>query len=246
VSTAKLALASAILLAALAPASAQSIHTWVSGTGDDVNPCTRTAPCKTFAGTVSKTATGGLVSVIEPGGFGQATLMRGINIVADGAAASVLSTTNGITVSAGPSDDVVLSGLTILGLSAAQIGIRVVSGRSVTIRDCVIRGFQTAGISVEGAVNVFVSNCTVSGNGSGALAKAGKLFLSRVDLANNAGSGTRADGAGAAIELNASTVTNNAGAAFDSVNGGTITTFGNNAVFGNNPDGKPTQQLPLL
>src|SRR5947209_1242304 len=32
------------------PAHAQATRTWVSGVGDDVNPCSRTAPCKTFAG----------------------------------------------------------------------------------------------------------------------------------------------------------------------------------------------------
>src|SRR5436189_2729529 len=89
---------------------AQASRTWVSGTGDDANPCTRTAQCKTFAGAVSKTATGGLISLSDPGSFGQVTLMRGMSIVADGAAASVLSTTHGLTISAGPSADGVLSG----------------------------------------------------------------------------------------------------------------------------------------
>ena len=36
-------------------AQAQATRTWVSGVGDDVNPCSRTAPCKTFAGAISKT-----------------------------------------------------------------------------------------------------------------------------------------------------------------------------------------------
>jgi len=39
-----------------ATAQAQATRTWVSGVGDDVNPCSRTAPCKTFAGAISKTA----------------------------------------------------------------------------------------------------------------------------------------------------------------------------------------------
>ena len=45
-------------LLASAPAHAQATRTWVSGVGDDVNPCSRTAPCKTFAGAISKTAAG--------------------------------------------------------------------------------------------------------------------------------------------------------------------------------------------
>src|SRR5438477_3797204 len=49
-------------------AFAQATRTWVSGVGDDVNPCSRTAPCKTFAGAISKTAGGGEIDVLDPGG----------------------------------------------------------------------------------------------------------------------------------------------------------------------------------
>jgi hypothetical protein len=51
-------------------AFAQAARTWVSGVGNDANPCSRTAPCKTFAGAISKTATGGEISVLDPGGYG--------------------------------------------------------------------------------------------------------------------------------------------------------------------------------
>ena len=45
----------AVCLVAL-PAHAQATRTWVSGVGNDADPCSRTAPCKTFAGAISKTA----------------------------------------------------------------------------------------------------------------------------------------------------------------------------------------------
>jgi hypothetical protein len=61
-------------------AQAQATRTWVSGVGDDVNPCSRTAPCKTFAGAISKTATGGEISVLDPGGFGAVTITKAITI----------------------------------------------------------------------------------------------------------------------------------------------------------------------
>jgi len=233
--------------AALLPLSAhaQSIHTWVSGVGDDANPCSRTAPCRTFMGVSSKTGVGGLISVIDPGGFGAISIGRSLSIVADPATATVTvsGNANAVTISAGASDDVVLSGLTLQGSGGAQIGIRVVSARSVTIRNCNISGFQSAGIAVEGNVKVFVSDCTVSGNAAGVLAKAGATVLNRIAVVQNAGSGVRADGSGAAITVNAVTVVNNRGTGFDAANGGTIASFANNAVNGNSPDGRPTKGL---
>src|SRR6059036_2342289 len=61
-------------------AQAQATRTWVSGVGDDVNPCSRTAPCKTFAGAISKTATGGEIDCLDPGGFGAVTITKSITI----------------------------------------------------------------------------------------------------------------------------------------------------------------------
>src|ERR1700758_2043944 len=81
-------------------AHAQATRTWVSGVGDDANPCSRTAPCKTFAGTISKTATGGEINVLDPGGFGVLTITKAISIIADSVEAGVLASgTNGIVVS---------------------------------------------------------------------------------------------------------------------------------------------------
>src|SRR5215207_2790332 len=95
----------AILALALliAPAAyAQATRTWVSGVGDDVNPCSRTAPCKTFAGAISKTAAGGEISVLDPGGFGAVTITKAITINGEGTLAGVLSAgTNGIVVNDG-------------------------------------------------------------------------------------------------------------------------------------------------
>src|ERR1700748_3413091 len=90
------------------PANAQATRTWVSGVGDDVNPCSRTAPCKTFAGAISKTAAGGEISTLDPGGFGTVTITKSISITNDGAgeAGILASGTNGINVVAGPTDAV--------------------------------------------------------------------------------------------------------------------------------------------
>src|SRR5438552_16051806 len=72
-------------------ANAQATRTWVSGVGDDVNPCSRTAPCKTFAGAISKTASPGIINCLDPGGFGAVTITKSINIDSTGTFGSVLS-----------------------------------------------------------------------------------------------------------------------------------------------------------
>src|ERR1700682_4953716 len=107
------ALIGAIALALLAvPANAQATRTWVSGVGDDANPCSRTAPCKTFAGAISKTQAGGEINVLDPGGFGGVTITKSITISSEGFEAGVLvSGTNAIIVNAGANDVIILRGL---------------------------------------------------------------------------------------------------------------------------------------
>src|ERR1700694_4396294 len=86
-------------LFASAPAHAQATRTWVSGVGDDVNPCSRTAPCKTFAGAISKTADSGEINCLDSGGFGTVTITKSISIVCDGVVGGVLAAlTNGINI----------------------------------------------------------------------------------------------------------------------------------------------------
>ena len=84
-------------------AQGQALRTWVSGVGDDANPCSRTAPCKTFAGAISKTAAAGEISVLDPGGFGAVTITKAITINGEGTLAGILNAgTNGIVINAPP------------------------------------------------------------------------------------------------------------------------------------------------
>src|SRR2546423_15664508 len=120
ISTRRIAkLAPAVVLVALAlPSSAfgQATRTWVSGVGDDANPCSRTAPCKTFAGAISKTAAKGEINVIDPGGFGGVTITKAITIDGYGSEAGVLvSGTNAIVVNAGAPDPVTLRDIAVNG-----------------------------------------------------------------------------------------------------------------------------------
>src|SRR5262249_961421 len=102
------------ILAFASLAQAQATRTWVSGVGDDANPCSRTAPCKTFAGSISKTATGGYIDCLDPGGFGAVTITKSITIQCDEEIGHVLvSGTNAIVVSVGAGSAVTLRGLSL-------------------------------------------------------------------------------------------------------------------------------------
>ena len=128
----------AVVFLALLPSAAfgQATRTWVSGVGDDANPCSRTAPCKTFAGAISKTAAKGEINVIDPGGFGAVTITKSIHIRARGNTAGVLVTGGtAINVSAGATDRVTLTGLDINGSDTATTGVKINSGKSVRIED---------------------------------------------------------------------------------------------------------------
>src|ERR1700761_5485057 len=135
-----LQLSVALLLVAvfqMTPAHAQASRTWVSGVGDDVNPCSRTAPCKTFAGAISKTVVNGEIDCLDPGGFGAVTITKAITIRCDGPSNGGISVaaTNAVTINAGATDAVVLSGLELQGLSPALTaglnGINFLSGGSL-------------------------------------------------------------------------------------------------------------------
>jgi hypothetical protein len=138
---------------AAAPANAQATRTWVSGVGDDANPCSRTAPCKTFAGAISKTAPAGEINVLDPGGFGGVTITKSITISSEGFEAGVLvSGTNGININAQPADQIVLSGLDIEGLGTGLDGIKVFSAGAVYILKCKIHHFTGNGINMNSNV----------------------------------------------------------------------------------------------
>src|SRR5437762_11544993 len=138
-----------VTLAFSSLADAQATRTWVSGVGDDANPCSRTAPCKTFAGAISKTAASGEINCLDPGGFGAVTITKAMTIACEGVTAGVLAAgTNGIIVNAGVNDNVTLRGLDINGLGTGINGIRFLAGKALIVDNCQIYGFTTHGIDV--------------------------------------------------------------------------------------------------
>jgi hypothetical protein len=152
-----------------APAQAQATRTWVSGVGDDANPCSRTAPCKTFAGAISKTAPGGEIDALDPGGFGALTITKSITIDGGGGqVASVLvAGTNGFVISAGATDVVIIKNIRLQGLlgggnaNAGTNAIRFINGLKLIVENCEIYGFLNNGIDIA---NPTASNFTAINN----------------------------------------------------------------------------------
>jgi hypothetical protein len=170
-------LSPALILIALAmpsSASAQATRTWVSGVGDDANPCSRTAPCKTFAGAISKTAAGGEINCLDPGGFGGVTITKSLTIKCAYTEGGVLvAQTNAIVINAAATDKVTLVGLDIngigVGAQTSLTGVKVLSAARVNIFNTEIYRFQ-AGIAVvptSAQTRVIVRGSHIHDNGIG-------------------------------------------------------------------------------
>jgi hypothetical protein len=213
------------------PAHAQATRTWVSGVGDDANPCSRTAPCKTFAGAISKTATGGEINCLDPGGFGGVTIGKALTIRCEVEAGVLVSGTNAIIVN-GPNTatKVVLEGLDIEGLGTGLNGVRILSGR-VTIKRSTIRNFIQSGVSVDGPsgnrvyiVDSLILNNAIGVNITGAAgSNFGTLVNTVVD--SSTASSVRVSGGTNQVTLMTSSLSG-APAALDLVSGGLAVSIG--------------------
>lgn len=175
----RFAFAGAVAAVFSTTAFAQATRTWVSGVGDDVNPCSRTAPCKTFAGAISKTATGGEINAIDPGGFGTLTITKSITVKCEGVLCGVLASgVPGMTITSTAGEIVTLSGLDFEGLGASASlsgtnGIQVLVPATVHVHKCQIRGFKGSGngngiavIPNSGATKVVVADTYITDSGA--------------------------------------------------------------------------------
>ncbi len=178
-------MAMACALAWASGAAAQATRTWVSGVGDDANPCSRTAPCKTFAGAISKTAAGGEIDVLDPGGFGGVTITKAITIGTDpGLGGILVNLSTGVIINAGVNDNIVLRGVVIQGLGNSVNGVRFLAGKSLTLQDCTISGMSS------GSPNGFAVNMQPSSGSS-------TLTITNAAIYNN---GVAPDGGGIGIQ----------------------------------------------
>jgi hypothetical protein len=231
------------------PASAQATRTWVSGVGDDANPCSRTAPCKTFAGAISKTAAGGEINCIDSGAYGAVTITKSMTISCPEVEAGVLhSSTNGVVINAAATDVVVLRGLDINGApptSPGLNGVRFLAGAALHIEECLIHGSIGAApngngvlFSPSGTAELYVHNSTIIRNNDGVRIQptgtgVAKVIIDNSRIENNNLAGVKADGTGNT--------------------GGSNTTIVNSSVSGNtnagisilNPGGGPAINIMI-
>lgn len=240
------------------PAHAQATRTWVSGVGDDANPCSRTAPCKTFAGAISKTAAGGEIDVLDPGGFGTVTITKSITI--DGSGGSIgsilASATNGINVNAGANDTVILRNLSIngAGTTLGLNGINFLAGKALHVQNVKIEHFSQHCISVAPGstaptvtvqiLDSTLNSCQTTGlfvkNPSSGTVNVNVSVEKSRFLLNGTGvfaeDGDGAGGGASVIQMSNSTVFGNTNG-LTQVNGGIIKSFGNNQTVGNATNG---------
>src|SRR5215212_1899653 len=179
----------ALTLAFATAAQAQATRTWVSGVGDDVNPCSRTAPCKTFAGAISKTADKGEIDCLDPGGFGTVTITKNLTIDGtngQGFGSILAAGTNGVNVNdslaASPNTIfVTLRNLSINGANTGFDGVRFISGKALHVENCAIFGFRGNGANSDG---IDVSLTALATNNQ-------NLKVKNTQITNNTGNGIR-------------------------------------------------------
>jgi hypothetical protein len=180
--TIKALVITSFILALATAAQAQATRTWVSGVGDDLNPCSRTAPCKTFAGAISKTAKDGEISVLDPGGYGAVTITKSIYINGThgaGYGSIINSLVNGIIINITDVNDVRkavrLRSLDINGVSTGINGVSILAANNVFVEDSVIDGNTgngtTSGMGIRmntsGTCNLYVSDTMIHKNVKG-------------------------------------------------------------------------------
>ena len=225
-------LAIAIFMFAFASMTqAQAPRTWVSGVGDDANPCSRTAPCKTFAGAISKTLTNGEISVLDPGGFGTVNITKGMTINGEGTLAGILdASTFGIQVNAPTTDNVFIRNISINAPNTGTFGIRVLAAKSVTLENVSIAG-QNVGVEVATGANINVSmfnttikNSTTAGVRVNTSAGTARVTM-RSCMVTNSGNGINAQ-KGSRVAVYGSTIAfNSLGVLVEGTGGNAIAFF---------------------
>ncbi|HEY0405895.1 MAG TPA: right-handed parallel beta-helix repeat-containing protein [Pyrinomonadaceae bacterium] len=177
-----------LVLAASTIANAQATRTWVSGVGSDANPCSRTAPCQTFAGAIGKTLAGGEISVLDPHGYGSVNITKSITINGEGSLASVLVglSGTGITVNAGSLDTVYLKNLDINGAGNGATGISWIAGNALIIEKVRIYNMTNTGLNVNKTASGFLSvtNSNITNCVSGGLVAQTSAGLLRAEIDN--------------------------------------------------------------
>ena len=194
------------------PTNTPQPRTYVSGTGNDSNPCSATSPCLTFAAALALTTAGGEIYVLNSANYGPVTINKAVTITSEGAMGGVLATSGtAITISAGPTDVVNLRGLDIDGGNTGSVGVQFNSGQALNVQKSVIHNFSSSGINFapSGTSTLLVSDITVTNNGSNGISLSNNATgaLSRL-IASKNGVGILAFGSGVSLTVT-DTITGN-------------------------------------
>ena len=136
-------------------AAAQAIpQTFVSVSGNNANTCDRTAPCRTFAGALTKTDVNGEIIVLDAGEYGTVSITKSVRIIAEGVYAGIgPAVVPGVSVN-GAGVVVVLKGLTITG-KGNNYGVLLSSaGPTVSVENCTITSFSRGIYASQGKLHV--------------------------------------------------------------------------------------------
>src|SRR5262245_60633730 len=149
-------------------AHAQATRAFVSGTGNDINPCTVSSPCRTLQAALGKTAAGGEIYTRGSADYGVLTIDKAISIISETGVAGILvpSGTVGVTISAGAADFVTLRGFEIDGAGSGANGIVFSSGAGLNVKNSMVRGLAQFGINFQsnGSSTLLVENTLISNN----------------------------------------------------------------------------------
>lgn len=239
----------AVCVGANLSAHAQASRTWISGVGDDANPGSRTAPCKTFAGAASKTSIGGEIDVLDPGDFSPMTVAKALVIDGKGPVAGIMASSGAAMVVNAGSTNVTIRNLSLNCQSGGgTYGILVKSANEVRIENCVLWGGSTNGIDWEPSnanATLYIINCHIhdfSGAGVYVGSNSGYSVVIVNSVIERCGAGINTSGG--TVTVTGSSIIGSNGPGLET-SGGVIRTFHNNQIFGNNPDGNFTSSLPL-
>ena len=266
------ALTFAIVLSAATLMSGQATRTWVSGVGDDANPCSRTAPCKTWAGAISKTAPNGEIDALDPGGFGALTITKPITLDGGGGqvGSTLVSGTNGINISlnAAGTAHIVNSLIKNVGncvggacTTGTGNGIFATSSNGntamVTVYNTQIIGSANNGVEAGSNSRIIVDRSLISASVNNGVLADGTAGTCNIGVDNSdilyGGNGTTASNSGCFVNVSHTTIAYNSGTAYNPITGGSVIAYGTgttgNVIGSNlihdNTVGTPTKMNPL-
>jgi hypothetical protein len=210
------------------PGFAQATRTWASGVGDDANPCSRTAPCRTWAGTISKTAANGEMDSLDPAGFGAITITKGMLLDGGGGQVSsiVNSSGNAVLVAAGSTDVVMLRNLRLNGVGTGQDGVKITSAGLVVLDNVEISGNAQFAVELalgSGACQVIIRNSNLTGGMAGVMLTSGNPNVT-LDHVSIRGAATGVDATVGTVDVKESSILQ-ASAFGAHAEGGSITVF---------------------